>query len=234
MSNEIATNESAYDVLSELKGRQAKYATPSAAEQITKVGDWVPYIQVMQSTSNECKESGFPIGHFALCKNRQKTDIGKSLVAMIISWRPKAMQYSPDVVSFYDPNSEAFKKIEIESMVPNSSKGYGPELLLWLPDVDGGLFVTLFLGNPTGRVEAPNFLAAYNKGQLTCRVSAELIKDKKQNRSWHGCRYSLYEIPITNMPQRDRLNKVLEAFNNPKESEREPAEAAESADSGRG
>ena len=229
----LVNSQSAYDVLTQLKGQQAsKYATDKAVAQVTKVGDWVPYLGLMQASSNDCKEHGFPIGHFALCRNRKKIDIGKSIIALMLSWRPKAMIYSPAVKSYYNPESDIFKKVEVDSLQPQSSRGFGPEFLLWLPDIEGGLFATLFFGNATGRVEAPNLLAAFERGELPCRLTSELIKDKKKNTSWHGVRHAKYEIDITNMPPVDTLNVRLEGFRNPPESEEEPAEEASGSERG--
>lgn len=215
MSEELSTT-SAYDVLAEIKNRGAsKYADKNALAQVTKVGDYIPYLGILQSTSGDVKEKGLPMGEFVFCKSKQKTPIGKSMVAMILSWRPKAMQYQPKVLSFYDPNSEAFKRIEVESEQPQSNKGFGPEFLLWLPDIEGGTFASFFFGNPTGRVEAPNLIAAFDKGILPCRITSELIKDAKKNNSWFGPRYHAYEVPISNSPPKDELFKIVDKFNNP-------------------
>jgi hypothetical protein len=223
--SEQLTTASAYDVLAEIKNRgAAKYADKNALAQVTKVGDYLPYLGILQATSSEVKEHGLPMGEFVFCKSKQKTPIGKSMIAMILSWRPKAMQYQPKVLSYYDPNSDAFKKIEADSAFPNSNKGFGPEFLLWLPDIEGGTFASFFFGNPTGRVEAPNLIAAFDKGILPFRLTSELIKDTKKNNSWFGPRYHAYELAITNHPSKDELLKVVDKFNNPPVTEAEEAD----------
>jgi hypothetical protein len=227
--SEMIQPGSTADVLAILKqNNQAKYADEKALAQVTKAGDWLPYIQVMGSNSPEVQRGELAMGVFALCKGKQKMDIGKSLPALILGWRPKAMQFKPSPMSFFNPNSEQFKKIEIESSVPNSGKAFGPELLLWLPEQQE--IVTLFLGNPTGRVEGPNFISAFKKGQFQCRLACELIQYKKQSKAYHGVRYYAYDVPITVMPDAATLTDQIFKFNNPPETEAEPAEKAESGD----
>ncbi len=231
MSSDLTTVQpgSAADVLALLKENQtSKYGDDRALAQVTKAGDWLPYIQVMGSNSPEVQRGEFKMGVFALAKSKTKTDIGNSLVALILGWRPKAMQFKPSPLSYYNPNSEAFKKIEIESSVPNSGKAFGPELLLWLPEPQE--IVTLFLGSPTGRVEAPNFIAAFKKGQFQCRIVCELIQYKKQGKAYHGAKYYPYDVPVTTMPSLETLQEQRFKFNNPPETESEPAEKAEAGD----
>lgn len=232
MSQELIQPGSAADVLSVLKQSQGKYATDAALAEVTKAGDYLPYIQVMGSNNDKVKAGDFPMGCFAMMKGKQAINLGKFFIGMMLGWRPKAMQYKPSVLSFYNPESEVFKRIEIESTVPRSGKGYGPELLFWLPDTEE--FASLFLGNPTGRYEAPNFLSAFKEGKITCKVACELIEYKKQKSSYHGARYYPYDLDVSKMPPVDRLTDVLYKFNNPPETEQEPAEAAESTDSDRG
>lgn len=229
MSSEVIVPGSAADVLALLKqDQESKYGNDKTLAQVTKAGDWTPYIQVMGSNSPEVQNGDMKMGVFALCKSKIKTDIGNSLVALILGWRPKAMQFKPSPLSYYNPESAAFKKIELESAVPNSGKAFGPEILLWLPDIKE--IVTLFLGSTTGRVEGPNFIAAYKKGQFQCRIACELIDYKTQKKKYHGARYYAYDVPITVMPDMEKLQHERFKFNNPPETESEPAEKAEAGD----
>jgi hypothetical protein len=224
---------SAADVLAVLQeNNQSKYGDDKALAQVTKAGSFLPYLQVMGSNSPEVQNGDMKMGVFALCKNKVKTDIGSSLVAMIFGWRPKAMSFKPSPLSYYNPNSDIFKKIEIESQVSNSGKAFGPEFFLWLPEHKE--FATFFFGSATGRVEGPNLVAAFKKGQYPCRLACELIEYKKLGKKYHGARYYPYDIAITVMPDTATLKDELYKFNNPAESEAEPAEKAEDAGSDRG
>jgi len=229
MSEQAVIPGSAHDVMSILKQNQAsKYASDKAMSEVTKAGDFLPYIQVMGSNNDKVKAGDFPMGHFALMKAKVAVNLGRHFIGMMLSWRPKAMQYKPEVLSFYNPESEVFKKIEMESMQPRSNKGFGPEILFWLPDHSE--FASLFLGNITGRVEAPNFLAALKEGKLATKVACELVEYKKQKNSYHGARYYPYDVPVTQLPDPTKLQEVLTKFNNPPETDKEPAEAAEASE----
>lgn len=226
MSNEIS-NVSSADVMALLDSEaQSKYATEKALSTVTKVGDWLPYIQLMSSNSPEVKRREFEQGHFALNKNRQKIDLGDSFVAYLLAWRPKAMIFQPPQ-TWYNPESEGFKVIEATADEPNSGKGYGPEFLIWLPERKD--FALYFLGNKTGRNEAPNLISLINTKVRQCRITSHLIETKKH--MWHGPKVVSCDLTIE-MPDVDLLREEMRKFCNPPESELEPAEKAESG--GRG
>jgi hypothetical protein len=222
----LTTELSAADTLALLQSQsRGKHADDQALSVVTKVGDWLPYIQLMGSNNKEVKRGQFPIGHFALVENKKNIDIGNSFVAYLLSWRPKAMQFAPTVVSFFDTKSEGFQKIQAKADQKDSNCGFGPEFLVWLPEQKK--LATFFLGNKTGRNEAPNFISCLEKEVRKCRVISDLIEDKRQNREWHGAKIMPYDLEIAVFPPREELLHWLEKFNNPKDSEAGPAEAAE-------
>jgi hypothetical protein len=201
----------------------SKYATPQAMTEVSKVGDYLPFIQLLGGESKEVKRGLFPIGHFALRRGKQMIDLGTAMIVMIIAWRPKAMVYSEKPVSYYDPNSADFQKTQATADAPKSGKGYGPEFLVWLPA--HRTFATYFMGNKTGRNEAPNVEAIRAGDKKTCKIAAELIETKEY--TWHGPKTYPYDLDME-MPDRALLLKTLEKFNNPKDSEVE--EKADEAD----
>ena len=200
----------------------SKFATKEALKTVTKVGDYLPRIQLMSSSSDIVKEGKFPMGHYALIKGKENyLDLTQEFICLILSWRPKAMQFQPDVISSYNPSSDLFKDIEERSKKPQSGCGYGPEFLLWLPEQVE--LVTYFMGNVTGRNEATNVMALCpsNGKNGVCVFGSHLIKSKKG--TWHGPQVRPYNQEI-NLPDWALVKPEIEKFNNPSESEIEVAE----------
>lgn len=232
MSNELIA-ASAQDVAALLDNAEgSKYATKVAEERVMKVGDYLPYIQLFGGNSIEVKRGDFPIGHFGLVINKKIVDLGKEIVLFLVSWRPKAMQFRPSVLSFYDTLSEQFREIEATADQKNSGKAFGPEFLITLPLVDSNRFCTYFMGNKTGRNESPNLMALLKPSsdgtpaKRVCLQRAKLIENTEY--SWHGPETKDYDIEVP-LPDLTELKKQVEKFNNPPASVAEVAETAEAA-----
>lgn len=201
------SNELALSTLQQLPVEASKFATAEALTTLTNVG-FLPRIQVMGGNNEIVKEGKFPIGHFALVTGKSMDDLTAEFNAVVLSWRPKAMQFQPEVISYYDPNNDDFKKVqERADNVPQSGCGYGPEYLLYLPDFDK--FATFFCANITARNEAPNIHTFMHKA---CTFCTELIKSKKY--SWHGPRVKKCDQEIK-LPAQEMLLEQINKFNNP-------------------
>ena len=87
-----------------------KYANEKALAEVTKVGDWLPFIQLMGSNSTEVKQGKFPMGHFCLRSGRQLVDLGTSFVGVFLDWRPKAMKFDSKPISVFDTEHPKFKE----------------------------------------------------------------------------------------------------------------------------
>lgn len=227
MSTELTTEQSAAETLALLtENNRSKYGDDKALSQVTSASSFLPYIQIMQAQAQEVLQRKISSGVFALCKGKEKIDLGENLLCVILGWRPKAMAYSPEVISCYNPESEQFKKIQAECELPNSGKGCGPEFLLYLPDRQE--LCTFFFGNATGRMEAPNLIAAMKKGEIYAKIECKLITDKLK-RSWFGPKHNKYDVALA-LPSATILAPVLEKFNNPPETSGEEKEKAEASE----
>lgn len=211
MSTELAVPQ-------EIVGSVAKYADQNTFKNLSGTGGFLPYVMLMSSNSAKVKEGAFPMGHFALSKGKDSLeDIGNAFSCVVISWRPKAMQYAPEVMSVFNPENSVFKDIQNRAdNVPNSGCGYGPEFLIWLPEQE--TLATMFLGNPTGRQEAPNFLTFLGK---LATINSHLIKTKKF--SWHGPQIGRCNVEFQ-LPDWNGLTDQIQKFNNPPDTETEVAE----------
>ena len=207
---ELATQDAVKNLLA---ANPSKFATDVALATVSSSG-YLPYIQLFGANSQEVKRGEFPMGHFGLNKGKDnRIDLGDEFVGFFLSWRPKAMVYKPEVLSFFDPSAEAFKKIQAEADEPNSNKGFGAEFLVWLPQHKE--FATYFLGNKTGRNEAPNLIGPMTdtQGPLACIQKAKLIETARY--SWHGPSTLPFDLDIDPMPEVGALANQLEKFNNP-------------------
>lgn len=213
MANELATIFNGLTV-------ESPDTTSEAIAMVTTVGKFLPYVTLMGGSTLPVKRGQFPIGHFALHQGKTLVDLGVEFPALVVAWRPKAMIYKPQTLAYYDTKSKAFQDIQATADVKDSGKGYGPDFLLWLPA--NGLFATYFLGNKTGRNEAPNLLGPLRKnGPFYCIQASDLIETSKN--SWHG--------PVTKScglsfdpPDMAETKRVLENFLHP------PVEQVEVAD----
>jgi len=213
----------------------SKYGTDKALAAATKVGDWLPYIQLMGGESKPVKKGIFPLGHFGLVRGRNITDLGEEFVAGYFAWRPKAMNFGPPPTSFFDPESNEFEvcRLKAEDKTVKGGFGHGVEFLVWLPEQK--CFATYFMGNATGRNEAPNLVAIVDGKTWFATETAHLIE--KGTNIWHGPRTATYDLPIV-MPEKAQLIEEVNKFNNPpaimepEKDENAPEGAAEAAAEG--
>ncbi len=158
------------------------------------------------------KEGKFAIGHYALTKSKIPQDIGSEFICLLLSWRPKAMIYKPNVKAYYDPTTKAFRDTEKAAKLPNSNRGFGPEFLMWLPDYEE--VATFFMGNASGRMEGPNVVNCLDKGSRICKIGNILVTSKKNGNMWHAPRFLQHDLSI-NMPDLALIMPIVERFNNP-------------------
>ncbi len=183
---------------------------------------FLPYVQLMGSSSSIVKQGKFPIGHFALVAGDEITDLGDNFIALMVKYRAKAMIWGDDVVVTYDKADPLFREV-VDRVQGGESEGlgYGVEYLLWLPDQ--GAFAQYFLGNETGRRETANFHVHLGKA---VRIRSHLIEGKKY--SWHGPRVTGYAGDIK-LPDWSTAEAVVDTFVNPPVKEA-AEEAAVSSD----
>lgn len=220
MSNELI-EAGELGALLDMEG-QGKYSTEKALSEVTKVGDWFAYIQLMGGETKPVKRGEFPIGHFALHKSRKMIDLGSSFIFAVFAWRPKAMVFSNPPVSYFNPETDAFKQTEARGNIKNGGCGYGPEVLMWLPVQEE--FATMFFGNKTGRNEAPNVTGLIKAKKYVGKLQSKIIETPEY--TWHGPETKDYDLDIK-MPPKELLLSELKKFNNPPESAQEIGEETE-------
>jgi len=193
-----------------------KYSDDRIFADVTAAGGWLPRLQLMGSNSDLVKEAKIGLGRWALLTNKDSfIDLGTETHVLILGWRPKAMEIGDEVVSVFNPKADEFKRIMEKSEEPDSGCMFGPEYLVWIPELKK--FAGLFMASKTARREAPNLRALMGK---FATLKARLIKSQRY--SWHGpvvtpCS-ATFEVPTM-----EEIREQAEKFNNPPEDEVEAA-----------
>ncbi|MCK9460590.1 MAG: hypothetical protein M0R80_13205 [Proteobacteria bacterium] len=190
----------------------------------TKAGDWLSRLQLMTSTSKECKKGKFPINHYALVDGQNMVDLGESVDCIVLGFRPKALDMSGEqIISLFRPKvvegevtDQAFKAIMDKSGEKDSQCMYGPEFLVWVPV--SKQFATFFMGSKSSRREAAKLK---NRIGFGATLGSILASNKKYE--WYTPLVDNCSTPL-DPPNADKMTAQLEKFNNPPESEIEVAE----------
>lgn len=177
---------------------------------------YFPRIKLCQGQAREVQkqlvEKG---GNYALISGKTDVeDLGDSVDMVICAGRAKALRTGDVIMSVFDHESEEFQKIKEESKDKNSGSMYGPEYLVFLPDVgEEGTFATLFLSNPTMRRESKTFHARLRKAAT---VTSHLIETKEH--AWFGPLCNDCSTPL-DLPSSEVFEEAISRFNNEKPSQ---------------
>lgn len=212
----------AYGELAEIPALPlAKYADDAAWGDVVSSSSFLPRVQLMGGNSEMAKEGLIGLGNYALVQDKKNfTDLGKQFDCIAFSYRFKAMRIPGDgtVLSYFNPKSSEFVRIQDDAEKADSGCMYGPEFLVWLPAYKQ--FATFFFSSKTARRASPNLRVLMDeKRWATCKT--ELIKKGKN--SWHGPVITPCSTPHE-LPAGEKLLAVAERFANPKDSEVEVAE----------
>ncbi len=181
-------------------------------------------LQLFGSKSDACAEGKIGIGRYGLVRDGNIIDLGEELAAVIVSWRPKALQIdSGSIFVDHDPDSDLYKKIKELSRVKDSGCMHGPEFLLWIPSQDQ--FVTFHMSSPTARREAQKMEPLVGKAAT---FRCKLIDPPASRYKWHGPVVTGCSTPLT-VPPVEELEEQVKAFQNPPKSEVELADEDKSS-----
>jgi hypothetical protein len=222
MSNEVATTSSGGGLIPGLAGlAPSKYADDKVFVEIASASSFLPYLMLCGATTNLAKEGKIGIAHYALVHSKDKfDDLTKELVALVLSWRPKALDVSnrESIVSVYDISAPEFKRIHAKAESGESDTGcmYGPEFLVWLPSLK--MFGTFFMSSKSARREAPTMKALIGKA---AKIRSQLVATPKHK--WHAPVINLYTGAIEAFPAEAEVVDQVNRFNNPPASTTEAA-----------
>jgi len=177
-------------------------------DALTRTSDFLPQIRVYGSETNVVKEGKFPLGHMGLYYSSDKiVDLTKEFDCICFSARPRATILADTPVSYYDITTEEFISVKQQAM--SGTRGYlcGLEYLLYVPAVEA--YALFLMGNKTLRRES-GLLKALIGHAATIKV--KLIKTSEF--TWHGAQVLPCSTPFQ-MPERDKLQTVIDDFKNP-------------------
>lgn len=183
-------------------------------------GTYLPRLQLFGSRSDACATGDISIGHYGLVKDGTIVDLGEELNAVVVSWRPKALQIDGDnIITEYNPETELYQKIKSLSFVSDSGCMYGPEFLLWISDQEQ--FATYFMSSKTARREAKK-VGAFLKKAVTFKC--KLIETARYK--WHGPVVIRHTAPL-DVPPLEVMQVAVDTFQNPLKSNVELAPESE-------
>ena len=181
-----------------------------AFKSTTKSGDYLPRLQLMTAASKQCKNGDFTINHYALIRDQNFQDLGEAVDILLVTWRPKALEIGDEVISVFKPDHPEFQRIQEKSGEKDSGCMYGPEFLVYIPQVKE--FATFFCGSKSSRREAPNVKALMRKAAT---LKSRYVETKKYQ--WYTPAVTPCSTPFE-APNMEQLAKIVEKFNNPPET----------------
>ena len=181
---------------------------------------YLPRLQLFGSKSDACATGDIAIGHYGLVLDSGIVDLGEELDAVIVSWRPKALQIDGDtIITEYNPETDLYQKIKELSFVSDSGCMFGPEYLLWINGQNQ--FATYFMSSKTARREAKKVHPLVGQAAT---FKCKLIEYKKYK--WHGPVVISCSAPLE-VPSLEVIQATVESFQNPPKSDVELAPETE-------
>jgi hypothetical protein len=204
-----------------------KYADEEMLDKVITSTPFLPRVQLFSSGNDLVKEGKFPIGSYGLVRTKDQVEnLSNQFDCLPILWRFKAlrMPIGENPISYFNPKSPEFKKVQVDSGIQNSRCTFGIEFLIWIPTTK--CFATMFFGSKTARRESPNMKNLWKANKAaTCKI--QLIKNTSY--SWHGPVIVPCSTPFE-LPDSVELQEQMNIFANPKESEIEEAIPGETTD----
>lgn len=206
-----------------------KYSTDEDFNKEISSFRFLPRLQLCSASSQLVQSDLIKKGRYALVKNKtQFTDLGERLDAFCAGVRLKAIRTQSDpFIATYDPKSQLFQDIKLESNDTNTGAMWGVEVLLWLAETRE--WCTYFMASVSARAEGGNIKDNFNGKRLT------LIVDLRENK-----RKQKYHVPIAikplddfDLPPVEEIMNQANIFANPKATETEEASPEEKASTDR-
>lgn len=218
MSNDLTKIDSAL-------GDLVPKGSSEVLAQVAKTGDYLGYIKLMTSRSNEVESGEFPANHYAFIMDQKLEDVGEEVDCLFFDFRARAMHMDgEDIIVSYDMNDDMFQKIQHDAdNIPNNANDmYGPEFLLWIPSLKR--FVTFWCASKSARRIAKNDIAQYCKlqgGAGAATLTSKVIKTAKY--TWRAPDIKPCNTPF-DLPEPEEIRKVVTEFQNPPKSEVDKAD----------
>lgn len=176
-------------------------------------------VQLMTSGSEKCKAGEFPVNHFAAINGETFKDLGNEFDAIILSRRPKAIEFGDSPLVSHDPKSDLYRSIMERSDEKDSGCMFGTEYLIWVPSQNK--FYTFLFGSKSARREASTVNEYVGHG-----VTFKPKKVSTAKYTWFlPTVVECTSLTQSDLPDAAALDKHIDDFENPKEPEIEPADS---------
>ena len=190
-------------------------------------GDFMPRIQLMTASNPEVKQGKFKgINHMALVEGEALTDLGEGVDALVLQVRPLAIDKNgllangeTGIIFCNDAKLDGtgkptglYKKIMDKSLIKDSGAFYGPEFLLYIPQIKK--YATFLMGSKTARNDSHTLVSRLGKAVT---IRGHEIPNKK-----YGNYFSPEGVPcstVFELPPAEEILAKVETFKNPVNAE---------------
>ncbi len=206
-----------------------KYSTDDDFAKEISSSRFLPRLQLCSASSQLVQSDLIKKGRYALVRNKtQFDDLGERIDAFCAGVRLKAIRTQSDpFIATYDPKSQLFQDIKVESLDTNTGAMWGVEVLLWLAEKRE--WCTYFMASVSARAEGGNIKDNFGGQPLTLTV--RLAENKRKQK---------YHVPVAvrpmdefELPSLDEISNQANIFANPKQTETEEASPEEKASTDR-
>lgn len=202
-------------------------------------GLFLPRLQLEGSSSKLVKTKKVAAGTYIMISGRDQFEVlGDQIDLLCLTYRSKALDLidPKNIIASFDKESPEFKRIVAASQQRSKGYLYGLDFLVYLPDSKGEIkFATLFMGNPTMRVEAKNFKPLIGKA---CTLKVKIIENAEY--AWEAPVILPCTTALTSYPTMEDMNMQMQLFLDPPKGtvtevvpDEEAAAAGVAADGGR-
>ena len=194
--------------------------------EVAKGGAFLPYLQLFTTKSDPVTEGKIPGGHYGLVRDGNITDLGKEIIAVVITVRARAFEKGDDgqVTVIFDKNDAEYQRIQALQAENVVGCMAGPEFLFWLPNEQ--TFATFFCGSKTLKRESRKFspfIAGKTMQERVAQLRVHLIDNSKYK--WHGPVVNTCSSTPSCLPDKEDLDEQVKKFKNP--PKQKPGEKAE-------
>lgn len=182
--------------------------------EIAKAEGFLSRLQLFSGKSKQVERGIIASGHWGVpVSDDEVIDLGTEVNVLILTWRPKALRMTTDkVFSYFDIKNPEFQKVQVESGESDSGCMFGPEFLVWVPQLSQ--FLGFYCGSKTARRESNRIVTLLGKAAT---LRSKVIESGKY--VWLGPVVIPFSGPLSPLPTEDALKQEYEKFLHPKDTE---------------
>lgn len=189
---------------------------------------YLPRLTLLTANSKDVKAGEVSANTYRFESGDVKTVLGKVVEIVPLAVRFTAVMTDDGEGNFISIHTMKASTNEMFQEIKNiSEKGgfgsgamYGPEFLIWIPSL--GKFASFFCNNKSARNMASNIKDLIGQAST---LASKMASNKKFE--WFVPTITMSNVPVTNVPDNETLETVIEKFTSATGSDLEPAAEAE-------